>query len=96
MLPKYKRILLKLSGESLMGDKNFGLDSTVIAQYAKERKEFCANFLQPTTTTNHKTVDNPTYEARRSRLSELSLDSKNPAVVRQVVARASMITELVG
>jgi uridylate kinase len=29
MLPKYKRILLKLSGESLMGDKNFGLDSEV-------------------------------------------------------------------
>lgn len=39
MLPKYKRILLKLSGESLMGDKNFGLDSTVIAQYALEIKQ---------------------------------------------------------
>lgn len=39
MLPKYKRILLKLSGESLMGDKSFGLDSSVIAQYAKEIKE---------------------------------------------------------
>jgi len=38
MLPKYKRILLKLSGESLMGDKNFGLDSSVIAQYAKDIK----------------------------------------------------------
>ena len=36
MLPKYKRVLLKLSGESLMGDKSFGLDSNVIAQYAKE------------------------------------------------------------
>ena len=30
MLPKYKRILLKLSGEALMGNKNFGLDSEVI------------------------------------------------------------------
>jgi uridylate kinase len=39
MLPKYKRILLKLSGESLMGDKNFGLDSTVIAQYAQDIKQ---------------------------------------------------------
>jgi uridylate kinase len=39
MLPKYKRILLKLSGESLMGDKNFGLDSTVIAQYALDIKQ---------------------------------------------------------
>ena len=38
MLPKYKRILLKLSGESLMGDKNFGMDSTVISQYAKSIK----------------------------------------------------------
>lgn len=39
MLPKYKRILLKLSGESLMGDKNFGLDSSVIAQYALDIKQ---------------------------------------------------------
>ena len=38
MLPTYKRILLKLSGESLMGDKNFGLDSTVISQYALDIK----------------------------------------------------------
>lgn len=38
MLPKFKRVLLKLSGESLMGDKNFGLDSAVIAQYAQDIK----------------------------------------------------------
>ncbi len=38
MQPKYQRILLKLSGESLMGDKSFGLDPTMIAQYAKEIK----------------------------------------------------------
>ncbi len=38
MLPKYKRILLKLSGESLMGDKNFGLDHTVLSQYAQDIK----------------------------------------------------------
>ena len=36
MLPKFKRILLKLSGESLMGDKNFGLDSQVLSQYAQD------------------------------------------------------------
>ena len=35
---KYKRILLKLSGESLMGDKNFGIDTTRINQYANEIK----------------------------------------------------------
>ena len=36
MLPRYKRILLKLSGEALMGDHNFGMDTKVISQYAKE------------------------------------------------------------
>jgi len=38
MLPKYKRILLKLSGESLMGDNSFGLDPEVLAQYAQDIK----------------------------------------------------------
>ena len=69
--------------------------SLPIAKYAKERKEFCANFLQPTTTKNHKTVDNPDYEARYSRLSELSANSKKPEIVRQVIGRASMIAKLV-
>lgn len=66
-----------------------------ISQYAKERKEFCTNFLQPTTTTNHKTVDNPDYDARKSRLTELLADTNKPEVVKQVIARASMISELV-
>ena len=38
MLPKYKRILLKLSGESLMGDKSFGMDPNMIEQYARDIK----------------------------------------------------------
>ncbi len=38
MQPKYKRILLKLSGESLMGNKNFGMDANVITRYANEIK----------------------------------------------------------
>jgi uridylate kinase len=38
MLPKYKRILLKLSGESLMGDKSFGFDNDVLRQYALDIK----------------------------------------------------------
>lgn len=38
MVPKYKRVLLKLSGEALMGDKSFGFDNQVIAQYAKDIK----------------------------------------------------------
>ena len=36
---KYKRILLKLSGESLMGSKEFGIDHHRLAQYADEIKE---------------------------------------------------------
>ena len=39
MLPKYSRILLKLSGESLMGDRNFGIDPQMLDQYAKEIRE---------------------------------------------------------
>jgi uridylate kinase len=39
---KYKRILLKLSGESLMGKKNFGIDHDRISQYAQEIKEIQA------------------------------------------------------
>ena len=35
---KYKRILLKLSGEALMGDKQFGIDNDRLAKYAKEIK----------------------------------------------------------
>ena len=38
MLPKYKRVLLKLSGESLMGDKSFGLDPVVLSQYSSDIK----------------------------------------------------------
>jgi uridylate kinase len=36
---KYKRILLKLSGESLMGDKQFGIDNQRLSVYAEQIKE---------------------------------------------------------
>jgi len=39
MEPKYKRILLKLSGESLMGSNAYGLDPLVIEKYATEIAE---------------------------------------------------------
>ena len=42
----YKRILLKLSGESLMGDKQFGIDHNRLAQYAKEIKELVASGVE--------------------------------------------------
>ena len=46
MAVAYKRILLKLSGESLMGDKTFGLDSNVLARYAQEIKQITATGVQ--------------------------------------------------
>lgn len=36
--PKYKRILLKLSGEALMGDKGYGIDSSTVQHMASEIK----------------------------------------------------------
>lgn len=36
---KYNRILLKLSGESLMGDKSFGIDNSRLSAYAHQIKE---------------------------------------------------------
>ncbi|MBI4683963.1 MAG: UMP kinase [Nitrospirae bacterium] len=36
---KYKRILLKLSGEALMGDKGFGIDSVIVDFIAREIKK---------------------------------------------------------
>jgi len=38
MTPKYKRILVKLSGESLMGNKSFGFDTSVLTQFAEDIK----------------------------------------------------------
>tara|TARA_B110000014_G_C20012800_1_gene525176 strand:- start:107 stop:811 length:705 start_codon:yes stop_codon:yes gene_type:complete len=35
---KYKRILLKLSGEALIGNKNFGIDSNKLENYSNEIK----------------------------------------------------------
>src|SRR5574344_1528967 len=38
-MAKYKRILLKLSGESLMGEKQYGIDEKRLGEYAKQIKE---------------------------------------------------------
>jgi len=38
-MKQYKRILLKLSGEALMGEKQFGIDNKRLMQYAYEIKE---------------------------------------------------------
>ena len=38
-MPKFKRILLKLSGESLMGEQQYGIDQQRLADYAEQIKE---------------------------------------------------------
>jgi uridylate kinase len=43
---KYKRILLKLSGESLMGDKAFGIDNKRLSIYAEQIKEVHDNGVE--------------------------------------------------
>jgi len=43
---KYKRILLKLSGESLMGEKQYGIDNDRVKQYAEDSKAVHAQGLE--------------------------------------------------
>ncbi|HBG60315.1 MAG: UMP kinase [Omnitrophica WOR_2 bacterium GWF2_38_59] len=44
--PVYKRILLKLSGEALLGDKAHGIDAEMCASIAKQVKEVCSLGVQ--------------------------------------------------
>lgn len=37
--PKYKRVMLKLSGEALMGERDYGLDPEVVDRVAQEIKQ---------------------------------------------------------
>ena len=39
MAPLYKRILLKLSGESLMGEQKYGIDAVALGAFAQDVKE---------------------------------------------------------
>ncbi len=43
---KFKRILLKLSGESLMGEKGYGIDENRLMEYAEQIKEIHSTGLQ--------------------------------------------------
>ena len=38
-MARFKRILLKLSGESLMGEKQYGIDEKRLGEYAQQIKE---------------------------------------------------------
>jgi len=46
MANKYKRILLKLSGESLMGEKGYGIDEIRLMEYAQQIKEIADMGIQ--------------------------------------------------
>ncbi|WP_319270978.1 UMP kinase [uncultured Draconibacterium sp.] len=45
-MAKYKRILLKLSGESLMGDQQYGIDQQRLSDYAEEIAEIVKSGVQ--------------------------------------------------
>lgn len=45
-MAKFKRILLKLSGESLMGEKGYGIDENRLGEYADQIKEIAAMGVQ--------------------------------------------------
>ena len=45
-MAKYKRVLLKLSGESLMGDQQFGISSEMLQHYASQIKELVAEKVE--------------------------------------------------
>jgi len=44
--PAYKRVLLKLSGEALMGDAEYGIQPEVISRFAKEIAELSAQGIE--------------------------------------------------
>ncbi|GIV58772.1 MAG: uridylate kinase [Rhodothermaceae bacterium] len=43
---RYRRVLLKLSGEALMGQKSYGIDEEVLALYATEIKQVVAHGVE--------------------------------------------------
>ena len=43
---KYNRVLLKLSGESLMGSQSYGISPAMLEQYAKDIKEAIDNHVE--------------------------------------------------
>ena len=45
-MPKFKRILLKLSGESLMGKQQYGIDQQRLTEYAEQIKEIADSGVQ--------------------------------------------------
>ena len=46
MRTKYNRILLKLSGESLMGEQGHGIDTKRLGEYAMQIKEIAQSGVE--------------------------------------------------
>ena len=46
MRTKYKRVLLKLSGESIMGEQGYGIDTKRLGEYATQIKEIASQGVQ--------------------------------------------------
>ena len=46
MRTQYKRVLLKLSGESLMGEQGYGIDTKRLGEYATQIKEIASQGVQ--------------------------------------------------
>lgn len=46
MATKYKRVLLKLSGESLMGNQGYGIDTVRLGQYAEQIKDIASRGVE--------------------------------------------------
>ena len=44
--PRYGRVLLKISGEALMGSQNYGIDTGTVERIAADVKETCADGVQ--------------------------------------------------
>lgn len=44
--PKYKRVVLKLSGEALMGDREFGIDPATVENIAQQLKWIVESGIQ--------------------------------------------------
>ena len=44
--PQYKRVLLKVSGEALMGKREFGLDNETVSAIAKDVQDVVAMGVQ--------------------------------------------------
>ena len=46
-MARFKRILFKLSGESLHGSKGYGIDETRLAEYAQQIQEIKESIANP-------------------------------------------------